>query len=567
MVSRTRFAAAIALMCLVWASPALAAKDYRAERFDVVLDVQPDGSLVVTETVRFRFEGGPFTYVFRDLAYSNIDEIDRLQAGMDGAIQPQGTAPGQVEIVAGRPLKVTWHLAPTSDAVHEFALTYRVQGAIRQEASADTLIWRAIPEDHDYAIDRSMITLRYPSSTTLLGAELSGAAANPESGEGQVHWAVAGTGSDESLVVTARFSPGSLVEAPPRWQLAEAERRQKTARAVPAGLAAALLTLAVGLAALAAFQVRHGRSGVAGRARLSPVLAPPDRTPPGLAVRLAGQGTPALATLFDLAARGLLRIEEGGKGWLSGRQYSLERLPSEAELRPHEAGLLRALFEEKKGATRDSLPLSEVPDRLAGQATWYDEPLDQEMEAAGWINPGRKAARKRLRVAAVVACMVGLLALLFGFIAAGSAGTSVAPGAVAVGVGVALFLLGLGALVAAGALSPLSEQGERVAAAWKSFRAYLKDIVRGREFAAGEALFERYLPFAAGFGLGERWAKHFQKQGYATIPAWFGALDAGAGDFGAVIAVMAATNASVSSGDAGAAGAGSASGGGASGAG
>jgi hypothetical protein len=563
---------AVALACLLWAGPALAAKDYDAERFDVLLEVQPGGALVVTETVRFRFEGGPFTYVFRDLAYTNLDAIDRLQAGIDGALLPQGTGSGQVEIVAGRPLKVTWHLPPTSDAVHEFVLTYRVQGAIRQEAGADTLLWRAIPEERDYDIERSTITLRYPASAALLGAELLGVEAKQVSGDGQVQWAAAEIEAGESPVVAARFSAGSLVEAPPQWQVAEAARRQQTAQALPAALAAGLLTLAGGLAALAAFLLGRRRAGPAGRARPAPVLVPPDETPPGLAVMLAGAGSPALATLFDLAGRGLLRVRESGKALLGGRQFSLERLPAEAELRPHEAGLLRALFEDKGGQERDSLPLSQIAGRLSGRNKWYREPLEQEMEAAGWLDPGRKAGRQWLLAAAVVAVLLGGAVMTAGFIVAGSAaargsGPALTLGAVAAGVGVALLLLGLVALAAGGAFSPLSVPGEQAAAAWQSFGAYLKDIVRGREFVAGDALFERYLPFAAGLGLGERWARHFQKQGYTQIPAWFQVLQADADDFGAVIALMAAANASVSSADGGAAGAAGASGGGASGAG
>ncbi len=582
MKQRTRFAVAVVtLACLLWAGPALAAvpaqgavKDYSADRFDVELTVQPDGSLVVRETIVFRFVGGPFTYAFRDLAYSEIDEMDRLQASMDGAILPQGTGAGQVEVVAGQPLKVTWHFAPTSDSVHEFVLTYRVQGAIRQEAGADTLIWRAIPEDHDYEIERSTITLRTPASTTLLGTpELSGAAASQESDDGQVQWTAAEIEADESLVVTARFAPGSLVEAPPQWQARQAERQQQAARALPAGLAAGLLTLVLGLAALATFLVRQRRSDRASHARLVPVSTPPDQSPPGLAVRLTGGGTPALATIFDLAGRGLLLIEESGKGWLTGKQYSLERMPGEVELRPHEAGLLRALFEVKGGREGDSLPLSQVPHRLSSHAKWYNEPLEQEMEAAGWLDPQRKATRKRLIAPAIVAILGGGAVMVAGFIIAGSAaaraaGTALTVGAVGAGVGVAFFLLGLAALIAGGAFSPLSEQGEQAAAAWKGFATYLKDIVRGREFVAGETLFERYLPFAAGLGLGERWARHFQKQGYAAIPDWFRALEADGGDFGDVVAVLAATNASFSSSaDGGAAGAAGASGGGSSGAG
>jgi len=565
--------AVVALVCMVWAGPALAAKDYGAERFDVVLDLQPDGSLVVTETVRFRFEGGPFTYVFRDLAYTEIDEIDLLQAGMDGEVLPQGTGPGQVEVVAGRPLKVTWHFAPTSDSAHEFVLTYRVQGAIRQEAGADTLIWRAIPEDHDYDIERSTITLRYPASASLVGTpELAGAVANQGSDDGQVQWAAAGIGADASLVVTARFSPGSLVEAPPHWQAGAIERQQQAARAVPAGLAAGLLTLAVGLAALAAFLTRWRRKGVARSVPLVQQTTPPDQAPPGLAVRLVGSGSPALATLFDLAGRGLLRIQQTGKGWLTGKKYSLERLPSDVELRPHEEGLLRALFEEKRGEMGDSLPLSQVAGRLGRRDKWTREPLDQELEDTGWLDPQRKAARTRLMVVAIVAILVGGAVMMAGFILAGSAaargaGTALTLGAVVAGVGVALSLLGLGALIAYAAFSPLTEQGKMAAASWKSFGAYLKDVARGRQFVAGEATFERYLPFAAGFGVGEQWARHFQKEGYAEIPAWFRTLEADGADFGAIVAVMAAANASVSSADGGAAGAAGASGGGASGAG
>ena len=133
-LSRYTVAIALLLACLLLPLPALAGKDYSADRFDVDLTVQSDGSLLVRETVVFRFAGGPFTYAFRDLAYTEIDQIDRLQAGMDGVTLSQGTGPGQVEIVAARPLKVTWHFAPTSDSTHEFTLTYRVQGAIRKEA-------------------------------------------------------------------------------------------------------------------------------------------------------------------------------------------------------------------------------------------------------------------------------------------------------------------------------------------------------------------------------------------------------------------------------------------------
>ncbi|MBN1401341.1 MAG: DUF2207 domain-containing protein [Anaerolineae bacterium] len=558
---------------LLWASPVLAGKHYSAEVFDVVLDVQEDGALVVTETVRFRFEGGPFTYAFRDLAYTELDEIDRLQASMDGATLPQGTEPGEVEVVAGRPLKVTWHFAPTSDSVHEFVLTYRVQGVIRKEIDADALIWRAIPEEHDYEIERSTITLHHPASIGLVGVpQLSGVASSQESGDGWVRWSAGGIGADDSLVVTARFAPGSLVKVAPAWQARQAEQQQVEAKALRTGLTAGLLSLAAGLAALAWFVVRQRRAAEAGDAPLVSESMSADETPPGMAVMLTQTGMPALATLFDLAGRGVLRIEEGGKGLFGTRRYSLSRVPTDVPLRPHEEGLLRAVFEERSGGQRDSLPLSQVGHRVGSRNKWYREPLKQDLEGAGWYDARRKTARDLLMAVGVVAILVGGAVAVGGLIlaitaAARGAATAATSGAVMAGVGAALFPLGLVGLVAGSALSPLSEAGKQAAATWKGFAADLKNIIRQREFVGGEELFERYLPFAAGFGLGERWAKHFQKHGYSTVPAWFRSLGADGRDFNAVVVLMASTHNSFSSGGGGAAGAAGASGGGASGAG
>ncbi|MGQ9599602.1 MAG: DUF2207 domain-containing protein [Anaerolineae bacterium] len=572
MRSKTFVTIMVLLACLWWASPALATKRYHAERFDVVLEVRSDGSLLVTETVRFRFEGGPFTYAFRDLTYTGIDEIDRLQASMDDAILPQGTGPGQVEVVPGHPLQVTWHFSPTFDSVHEFALIYRVQGAIRQENEADVLIWRAIPEDHDYAIEHSTIILRYPSSIPLQdGPELSKAAVSTERSDGQVQWTTTGLKADESLVVTARFAPGSLIEAPPQWQARQIARQRQIYKAVPVGLAAGLSTFGLGLVALSRFLIRQRRTGTTTPAYAMHVSTPPDQSPPGLAVRLARGGMPALATFFDLAGQAVLHIEEREKGWLGRKRYSLYLSPSNKELRPHERGLLRALFEQKGGEMHDSLPLSEAAARLSRRAQWYREPLEQEMEVAGWLDPRRKATRNRLMTWAFVALLAGSIVMTASLIVGGGAvereaRTVLTLAAIAAGVGGALALLGLVTLIAGAVFSPLSEQGEQAAAAWKSFATFLKGVIRGGEFVAGEELFERYLPFAAGFGLGVAWAKYFHKRGYTAIPAWFRALEAEVNDFGAVVTVMAATSGSFS-GSAGATGAAGASGGGSSGAG
>jgi hypothetical protein len=126
------------LLSLFVASPALADKSYYAERFDVQIDLQENGSAIITETVEFRFSGDPFTFAFREISAAETDGLTFLDASMDGIAMPLGTAAGQAEVKAGNPLKVTWHFSPTSDTAHVFTIRYRAEGVIRK-GNADAL--------------------------------------------------------------------------------------------------------------------------------------------------------------------------------------------------------------------------------------------------------------------------------------------------------------------------------------------------------------------------------------------------------------------------------------------
>ncbi len=544
-------------------------KSYSADRFDVDLTIQSDGSLVVTETIDFRFEGGPFTFVFRDLAFKEIDGIDRLQASLDGQVLPQGTGPGQVEIQAGDPLQVTWHLPPTSDATHSFGLTYRVQGAIRQVDDADALIWRAVPEEHDYEIASSTVTVSYPSSTSLL-AEPSAwdRQAVVESSAGQSTLQVQDIGVDESLVVEARFIPGSLLSAPPAWQAAQQERSQHTQPALAIGLGAGLLTLLLASVWLLAYARRFRRPQTAQPAAPFRRTEPPSQSPPAVAAKLVGSGNPALATLFDLAQRGALRIDEQASRW--GRSFTLHRQPDAGVLRPHEHGLLDALFQTKHGL-EDELPLSKVGTRLAGHQKLFNKPLDEEMALAGLLDTQRQAQRNRLVAAGVLILLLGGVGfgagMVWGAVSSENAQWAMLPVAAALaGVGAGLFIAGLLGLIVSATLSAWTDQGEREASDWKGFAGYLKDVSKGKDDLLEVTRFDHYLPYAAGFGLGESWVKRYQQQSGFSTPPWFQGLRADDSS-AAFVAVMVASHSSFSSSSAGAAGGGGASGGGASGAG
>lgn len=555
--------ACLLLACLLIPSAsARAAQEYLAERFDVQINVQPDGTLLVSETVQFRFSGDPFTFVFRDLAYTELDAIDQIEPYMDGQPLPPGTGPGQVEVIPGRPTQVIWHFAPTTDSSHTFTLNYRVSGAIRDLETADRLVWRAIPETHEYLIRASTITLAYPDTTSLLAPPtLSVNEAQMESGENQVAFSVRDIEPDTAVDITADFTAGSLVQAPPAWQAAQAERASQIRQAVPIGLAAGGIVLAVGIAGLLllASRLRGDRlPPVVGTARPT---SPPGQLSPALAAQLTGSQEHVLGTIFDLAQRGYLQIEEGPKRWGS-RTYELIHLPDGAgALDAHERGLLQALFQTRRSA-QARVPLSEVGNRLANYKNLYLTPLEEEMVSRGWLDAQRKSRNGRLAVTSAFFDLLSAALLIAGFIL-----PSPLLAAPLIGIGAAGLLLSTVALLYFLSLSPLTEEGERRKASWSGFAGYLKDVARGREPALRPDAFELYLPYAASFGFAQQWAKHFENRAGVPVPAWFHTLE-GQADFSDVSAAIVASTVVMSSGGGGgAAAAAGASGGGASGAG
>lgn len=73
-------------------------KHYSADRFDVEVTVLPDGSARVAETVTLNFQGGPFTYAFREIPTRRADGITDFALTEDGRAYPPGAGEGQLEI-------------------------------------------------------------------------------------------------------------------------------------------------------------------------------------------------------------------------------------------------------------------------------------------------------------------------------------------------------------------------------------------------------------------------------------------------------------------------------------
>jgi uncharacterized membrane protein YgcG len=551
------------LLAATFSPSALAGKTFRAERFDAQLDLQPGGDMLVTETVTFRFDGGPFTYAFREIPANGTDGLTYLDASMDGIPMPQGTGAGQVDVEPGDPLKVTWHFAPTNDTTHVFVVRYRVTGVISTGA-ADSLRWYVIPPDHGYSIDKTTIMLNYPENVQPLEAPAIDRAFDSAPTDTGFKLTTAGVADGESVILTAIFPANSLAATAPHWQAQEQETAAAAARALPFGLFSGLATLLLGGLGLFVY-IRANRRELNLPERTLLPTPPDERVSPAVVGKLTGQEVySSMGTLFDLAQRGVLEIREA-KGLWGSKNFILEVKDRQVALSQHEQGLLEAVI--KPGETQ--VNMNEIVSRLSWKKHLFYEPVEQELIQRGWLDPERKQKRTWLVVIALLVMFIGLGMFIVGAavtVALLTGNQSLAWfTAVLAGFGGGAFSLSIPLVIYAAAYSPLTPAGEEQKIRWNSFRTYLDQVSRGREPALRSDTFERYLAFAAVFGLGAAWAKTFQKQGGVPLPAWFQAMSGSDGDFGAMVAVMTASDTAAYSG--GADGGGGASGGGSSGAG
>lgn len=542
---------------LAQAAPAAAQRQsYRAERFDVDVRVEEGGTLLVTETIIFEFAGQPFTYAFRELLPARSGGFRDIEAYLDGVRLPVGTEAGQVEIDDGDPLRVTWHFAPMLGR-HTFELRYRQLDVVQRTEAGDLLRYQPLPDEFEYDIDASRVTISYPAmAQPVNAATIVEGRGTLTSAPGQIEISAQNIRSDRTLIVEQTFTAGSLISAPPAWQQARAARNALG----PWWGVAALLLSAVAIGVPLAWRPRTSVPTLTGER-----FTPPDDLPPALAGALNGSEpvwANALATLFDLAQREVVAIVELPRKRWQGQDFEIQLLQQPADLRPHEAALFAMLFEDKHGARRAAVRFSELG-ALVGSRSWkvFSESVKDELQAVGLWDNTRLRPRGRLYV-------FGALALLLAFVV--FVATIVALEARYGGwpalLSLPLFIGGLTAFVVAGLYKPLTAQGAQRAADWQAFYQFLRGVTRGRNAVSSPDMFDRYLTYATSYGLLTSWVKHFEKTGWQTPPAWFQALPDGDTSSIAIFAAMA--NSANSSGVAATGGAaGGAAGGGSSGAG
>ena len=136
------------------------------ERYDVAIDVKPDGSFAVQEIQQIRFDG-EFTQAFAEipLAYTTrIDDVSVYEG--DTAYTAGGDGPGTFTTeYDGDNLAVDWTFEQTQPGdVRTFMLAYTVAGGLWIYPDGDLLEWRAVPADRSgVPVQASRVTVTLPA--------------------------------------------------------------------------------------------------------------------------------------------------------------------------------------------------------------------------------------------------------------------------------------------------------------------------------------------------------------------------------------------------------------------
>ncbi|MBD3783761.1 MAG: DUF2207 domain-containing protein, partial [Micrococcales bacterium] len=251
-------------------------------------------------------------------------------------------------------------------------------------------------------------------------------------------------------------------------------------------------------------------------------FTPPDGVQPGLVGTVLDEEAGLVdvtATIVDLAVRGYLRISRDDSGRFRRDDWVLTRTTPAAGasgLTPYEQLLYDALFAAGDTVTLSSLKNHFKPTLDSVQRLMYEEVVER-----GWFRRSPEAQRSGWMSLGIVLVGLGVLA---GFFLAGSASGLFADSGLPVNpVWVLAGGLVVGGLVTRSLgkrMAARTAEGSAVLAQAKGFERYLATAeaiqIRWEE---AQDLFSRFLPYAIVFGIADRWAEVFEQVAAAASAA------------------------------------------------
>jgi uncharacterized membrane protein YgcG len=501
-------ACAVIALAVVLVFPAIAAaRSFAIERFAVDLDVQPDGSLAVQETLTVTFRGAhnglyrtiPVHYVRQGLDFAlRLDDIHALGEAHQ-PLRTEVSYPGSyVRIKAWVPGAV--------DATKTVRILYRVRRGLLTFDDHDELYWNVTGNEWEVPILEAAATVTLPPGLPANSAQVT-AYTGPRGFAGTDYQASAGDAirfrttrplrPREGLTIVVGWPPG-VVARPAAWQQAWWLVLDNWPFALPV-----TTLLAMGLLWRA-----YGRDPQADHSIKPEYGPPPDLVPAEGGALLDQKAEPSdvIATLVDLAVRGAIAIEP-----VDFDDYIFRRvrdLEADTSLTPLERFVLRKVFGEQlslhdrhlSAMRRDSeYVFAPIRDRI------YRTLVEHRLFSSSpfWVRQGWGWIGGILLLAGG--------ALLVTLDQLGPLGLSLA-----IGVGVS----GLIVLAFARVMPRRTWRGAKLLVHLRGFQEFLERAEKDRLERLPPDTLHRLLPWAIALGVTEQWIHRFEGL-KVNAPTWY----------------------------------------------
>jgi Predicted membrane protein (DUF2207) len=528
---------------VVWVAPASAQAQFaeHIQSYDVVIEIQQDDSLRITETIDYDFGVSSHHGIFRDVPTrlffdDTYDRVYPLQVesvratDASGQYETEQVEGGLTRIKIGDP-------DVTVTGAHVYTITYTIGAAMNGFSDHDELYWNAVGAEWSVPIDRATVTVRAPGRITQVacfeGEQGSSIPCDRAKSSGSsARFTQGALDPYEGVTVVVALPKGVVAGPSPlldeRWSI------DRAFEASPAKLGAAGGLLALVVAGFGVLVWRTGRDrrfkgsqvdqvmgNPTGEEQAVPVFEgdaeapvefePPDGMRPGQMGTLVDERANTLdvtATIVDLAVRGHLLIQEIPKeGWFGKPDWTLIRLEkSDDGLVTYERRLLHGLFRDGTEVT-----ISELKNTFAQRLEDVEESMYVDGVNRGWFRVRPDKVRQAWTMRGVVVTIAGG-ALTFVLARWTHWGL----------VGIPVLVAGVLLLVGARWMPSRTATGTAMLRRVRGFRRVIETAeTYMARWAEKELVFTRFLPFAVVFGCTDRWAKAFADLGIQPDTTWY----------------------------------------------
>ncbi|MCS7313440.1 MAG: DUF2207 domain-containing protein [Acidobacteria bacterium] len=517
--------------------------------YQVTLDVQPDGRLLITETIGVDF--GPVRRhgIYRTLpvryerpGVGGLSVTYHLRVQLISVTGPVGQPYRVRQRQVGR--SIEWRIGDPDVYVQgrqTYVIRYEVQRGLLFLSDHDELYWNCIGHEWEWSIQRARCAVLLPEDVDPASVRTAFYTGHPGSREQkgrswtegrQTIFETGPLAVGEGLTVVVGW-PKGVVRPPATWQ-----NLVWWASDNWGVLLGGLFPLVAGGFLFLRWR-RYGQDPRGRPAIVAQYQPPAGLTPAEVGVLLDERADPVdiTATVLHLAVRGYLRIREAESPKMlvfKNKDYILEfppHAPSVDTLKDHErivyAGL-RTYDEEnrqapdlvrlfRKGSTRASVRLSDLKGHFYRTLQAAQAALYKKMTADGYFAGNPQKIRDTYR---------GVGFLLFplgGVLGAGAVSALGLSPLNGVAIGVGLGLVGLLLILFGPAMPRRTAKGVQALEGILGFREFIRRVETDRleRLLRDEPnLFDRVLPYALVFGIADEWAEKFQGL-LRTPPDWY----------------------------------------------